>query len=85
MSGVGVITAAMMKMIRIAYLNFASSQRSETMPSRARKKTRIGISKHSPRPRISLVPIETYSLIVITAWNGLPTPMRNPTTRGKAS
>ena len=82
-SGVGVITAATMKMIRTAYLNLASSQRSETMPSRARKKTRIGISKHSPRPRISLVAMDRYSLIVMTAWKGLPTPTRKPTTSGK--
>src|SRR5262249_10178776 len=76
MSGVGVMTAAMMKMTRTAYLNFDRSQRSETMPSRARKKTRIGISKHRPSPRISLVHIDTYSLIVMTAWNGLPIPIR---------
>ena len=85
MSGVGVITAATTKMIRTAYLNLASSHRSDTIPIRARKKTRIGISKHSPRPRMSLVAIETYSLIVMTAWKFLPMPRRNPTTSGNAS
>ena len=60
----------MMKMIRTAYLNFFSSQISDTMPRRARKKIRIGISKQIPRPRISFVASDRYSLIVITAWKG---------------
>ena len=56
-----------MKMTRTAYLNFLRSHRSETIPIRARKKMRIGISKHRPRARISLVAIDRYSLIVMTA------------------
>ena len=50
MSGVGVMIAAMMKMMSTAYLNLARRNRSVTSPSRARKKMRIGSSKQRPRP-----------------------------------
>ena len=54
MSVPGLMTAAMMKMARKAYLKYLSSSPPVTTPIRARKSTSVGISKTRPVPRIIL-------------------------------
>ena len=53
MSALGVVIAAAMTMIRIAYLNFRSRKPAVTTPNRARKNTSTASGTTSPRPRIT--------------------------------
>ena len=76
-SGVGVMNAAMMKMIRKAYLKFFSIQRELMTPILERKKIRIGVSNTAPIPRSSFTIRLKYSSMVMTAWKSWPTFRKN--------
>jgi hypothetical protein len=65
MSVVGVTMAAMMKITRIEYRKFFHMKTALRIPIYDRKKTRMGISKIRPIPRMMLRNSDVYSPIVI--------------------
>ena len=67
-SGVGVTTAATIKMIKTAYFRLRSRNAGLTTPRRDSKKIATGISKTSPMPRIILLSNPKRLLTVSAGW-----------------
>ena len=85
MSGVGVTIAAMMNTSTIAYFDFCMRNAGVTMPSRARKKMRIGVSNTRPLARMIVLANEKKSSALIICWNCLPVSMKKPQVAGSSS
>src|SRR3989442_1357295 len=83
MSGVGVTIAAMMNESTIAYFAFCSRNAGVTMPRRARKKMRIGVSNTRPAARMIVLANEKYSSMVMTCLNCLPVSTKNLQVAGR--
>ncbi len=72
MSGVGVRTAAMMKLIRIAYFRFFDSICGVTTPSRAAIVMMTGSSKTAPNASVNFSTKSTYAPMEIIGARSLP-------------
>jgi len=68
MSVVGVTIAARTKMASMEYRRLRHIQRAVITRIRARKKTRMGISKINPSPMMIVRNSLVYSPIVISGW-----------------
>src|SRR5512135_301647 len=84
-SGVGVMTAAMTKMARTAYLKFLIIHLAVRMPILARRKTRAGVSNVAAMPNRTLMAKPKYSSTLMTGWKSWPTDRKKRQAKGKTT